>query len=42
MYVIACIFRRDNGQCRLDGKPCDGCKDAPHFINWETEEGEKQ
>lgn len=37
MIIIACIFRRDNGQCRLHGKPCDGCKDTPHFINLEDE-----
>lgn len=37
MYVIACIYRTDEGECELENKPCDGCKDAPHFIDFENE-----
>lgn len=36
MIVIACIYRTDEGECRLENKPCDGCKDAPQFIDWES------
>lgn len=37
MIVIACIYRTDEGECRLENKPCDGCQNAPHFINLEDE-----
>lgn len=43
MIVLACIYRTDEGECRLENKTCDGCKDAPHFIDWnenDDEEGE--
>lgn len=42
MIVIACIYRTDEGECILENKPCDGCKDAPHFIDWEAEEGDSE
>lgn len=44
MIVIACIYRTDEGECRLENKPCDGCKDLPHFIDLEAfeEKGEDE
>lgn len=36
MIILACIYRTDEGECRLENKPCDGCKDLPHFIDWEA------
>lgn len=38
MIVLACIFRTDEGECRLENKPCDGCKDLPYFIDMDNEE----
>lgn len=37
MIVLACTFRTDEGECILENKPCDGCKDAPYFIDWEND-----
>lgn len=42
MLVIACIYRTDEGECELKNKACDGCKDAPHFIDFETKEGDQE
>lgn len=36
MIVLACIYRTDEGECILENKACDGCKDAPAFIDWES------
>ena len=38
MFVICCIYRTDEGECILENKACDGCKDAPAFIDFEDEE----
>lgn len=35
MIVLLCRFRSEEGECMLENKTCDGCKDLPHFINWE-------
>ena len=37
MIVLACRFRSEEGECLLENKPCDGCKDAPAFINFEED-----
>ena len=36
MNVLACRYCTDEGECILENKPCDGCKDAPQFIDWEN------
>lgn len=36
--IIACVYRDSENMCILENKPCDGCKDMPHFIDWESEE----
>ena len=41
MVVLACAFRTDEGECILENKPCDGCKDAPAFIDFEAEEDDE-
>lgn len=34
MYVIACRYRTDEGECILENKPCNGCEDVfPAFYN---------
>lgn len=40
MYVQCCIYRTDEGECILENKPCDGCKDAPAFLNLEEDDDE--
>lgn len=34
--VLECIYRSDEGECILENKPCNGCIDAPHFIDLEA------
>ena len=41
MIVLACTFRTDEGVCLLNNKPCDGCMDAPAFIDFEDDVEEK-
>lgn len=41
MYIIACRYRSDEGECILENKPCDGCQDAPHFIDWEGDQDDE-
>lgn len=40
MIVIACKYRTDEGECILENRLCNGCKDAPHFIELESFETE--
>lgn len=40
MIIIACIYRTDEGECMLENKPCDGCKDFPYFVDFEEMERE--
>lgn len=35
MIILACKYRTEEGECMLENKTCDGCKDLPHFIDWE-------
>lgn len=44
MIIIACIYRTDEGECMLENKICDGCKDFPYFVDFEEmeREGEKE
>lgn len=41
MLVIACRYRSDEGECLIENKPCDGCQDAPHFIDWEGDQDDE-
>lgn len=38
MIVLCCIYRTEEGECILENKLCDGCKDAPAFLDLEEEE----
>lgn len=38
MIVLACIYRDNENMCILENKLCDGCADAPYFLNLEDDE----
>lgn len=40
MMIIACRYRTEEGECILENKPCDGCKDFPYFVDFEKMERE--
>lgn len=41
MIVLACIYRDAENMCILENKLCDGCADAPYFLNLEDDEKEE-
>lgn len=38
MIVLACIYRDAENMCILENKLCDGCADAPYFLDLEDDE----
>lgn len=37
--ILACRYKTDEGECILENKACDGCKDVfPHFATLEEDE----
>lgn len=41
MIVLAYIYRDAENMCTLENKLCDGCADAPYFLNLEDDEEEE-